>query len=161
MLIGFVGTIFVAKPTFFQANPFIILIFFVASYNAFTHVIVSKYSGSASTYAYTFYNLLPLFIFCFIFNIVNPIYINYFAIILILTGGTFLFFAAFFLTLVFQYAGKFSRFLSPFFYIQIVWSSLFAKFIFNEDLDNLAIFGILLITISGTLTILNTPKIRK
>jgi drug/metabolite transporter (DMT)-like permease len=161
LLFGFSGTLLVAKPSFFQSNPFIILIFFVAAYNALTHVIVSKYSSRATTYGYTFYNLLPLTLVSFILFIFDPIYLSYREIIFIFIGGGFLFLAAFFLTLIFQIAGKYSRILSPFFFIQLVWASLFGIVFFNESIDSLSIAGIIIIIFSGTLTIINTPKVEK
>ena len=36
LIVGFAGTILIAKPTMFQTNIFIYLIFFVAAYNALT-----------------------------------------------------------------------------------------------------------------------------
>ena len=60
LIIGFAGTILIAKPTMFQTNIFIYLVFLVAAYNALTSVIVSKFSKNATALGYAFYNLLPL-----------------------------------------------------------------------------------------------------
>ena len=59
LIIGFMGTILIAKPTLFQTSPFIYLIFLVAAYNALTSVIVSKFSNNATALGFSFYNLLP------------------------------------------------------------------------------------------------------
>ena len=64
LIVGFMGTILIAKPTLFQTNPYIYLIFLVAAYNALTSVIVSKFSNKATALGFSFYNLLPLTVFC-------------------------------------------------------------------------------------------------
>ena len=159
LIIGFSGTILVAKPTFFYTNPFVFLIFLVAAYNALTSVIVSKFSNNATTLGFTFYNLLPLTIFCLIFFIIDPINLTGRELIIICIGGFFLFLAALFLTIVFHVSGKFTRIISPFFFIQLIWSTVFGKFFFNETLDYISMLGMGLIIFSGTLTIINTPKL--
>ncbi|MDC1184601.1 EamA family transporter, partial [Alphaproteobacteria bacterium] len=52
LIIGFTGTILIAKPTMFQTNIFIYLIFLVAAYNALTSVVVSKFSKNATALGY-------------------------------------------------------------------------------------------------------------
>ena len=58
--VGFMGTILIAKPTLFQTNPYIYLIFLVAAYNALTSVIVSKFSNKATALGFSFYNLFTI-----------------------------------------------------------------------------------------------------
>ena len=160
LIIGFFGTILIAKPTLFQTSPYIYLVFLVAAYNALTSVIVSKYSKNATAIGFSFYNLLPLTVFCIIFFIFDPILLKIIDLIIIFIGGILLFFANFFLNFVFHISGKFSRIISPFFFMQLIWASLFGEIFFNEKLDYFSMFGIVLIIISGTLTIANSPKIK-
>ena len=161
LIVGFMGTIFVAKPTLFQTNPFIYLIFLVAAYNALTNVIVSRFSNNATALGFSFYNLLPLYIFCIILFIFDPIRLISRELIIIFLGGSFLFLANFLLNLVFHISGKFSRMISPFFFIQLIWASILGNICFSETLDYLSILGILLIVISGTLTIVSALKFTK
>jgi drug/metabolite transporter (DMT)-like permease len=158
LIVGFLGTIFVAKPTFFQNNPFIYLIFLVAAYNALTSVIVSKYSSKASSLAYTFYGLSPLTIMCLILFIFDPLSPTNKELFYILAGGSLLFIAALLLVFVFHISGKYSRIIGPFFFTQLIWASLLGNIFFNETLDYLSICGLSLIVLSGLLIAFNTPK---
>ena len=159
LIIGFTGTILIAKPTLFQTNPFIYLVFLVAAYNALTSVIVSKFANNATALGFSFYNLLPLTVFCIILFIFDPIKLGGKDLIIICIGGAFLFFANLFLNLVFHVSGKFTRIISPFFFIQLVWASILGNLFFNETLDNFSVIGMGLIVVSGTLTIICTSKI--
>lgn len=158
LIIGFSGTILVAKPTFFQANPFIFLIFLVAAYNALTSILVSKFSTKVSSFSYTFYGIMPLTILCLLMFILDPISLSKIELIYIIIGGLFLFIAYLLLVIVFHISGKYSRIISPIFYSQLIWASLFGIFFFNESLDIFSILGIVLIILSGTLTALSMPK---
>ena len=158
LIVGFAGTILIAKPTMFQTNIFIYLIFFVAAYNALTSVIVSKFSNKATALGYSFYNLLPLTVFCIILYICDPVTLFKNQLIIIFLGGFLLFFASYLLNFVFHISGKFSRFISPFFFIQLVWASILGNIFFNETLDNFSLLGMVLIVVSGTLTIIISQK---
>ena len=161
LMIGFMGTILIAKPTLLQANPFILLIFLVAAYNALTSVIVSKFSNKATVLGFSFYNLLPLTVLCIILFIFDPIKLIGKELVVICIGGIFLFFANFFLNLVFHVSGKFTRIISPFFFIQLIWASILGNYFFNETLDYFSMLGMVLIVVSGTLTIISTSKFKK
>ena len=158
LVLGFAGTILIAKPTMFQTNVFIYLIFLVAAYNALTSVIVSKYSNKATALGYSFYNLLPLTVFCIILYISDPVTLFISQLIIIFLGGFLLFFASYLLNFVFHISGKFTRFISPFFFVQLVWASILGNFFFNETLDNFSLLGMVLIVVSGTLTIIISQK---
>ena len=158
LVLGFAGTILIAKPTMFQTNVFIYLIFLVAAYNALTSVIVSKFSNKATALGYSFYNLLPLTVFCIILYISDPVTLFISQLIIIFLGGFLLFFASYLLNFVFHISGKFTRFISPFFFIQLVWASILGNFFFNETLDNFSLLGMVLIVVSGTLTIIISQK---
>ena len=58
----------------------------------------------------------------------------------------------------FHIAGKFSSIISPFFFTQIVWGTLYGKIFFNEQFDLIAFLGIFIIVISGTIAISNRNK---
>ena len=158
LVLGFAGTILIAKPTMFQTNVFIYLIFLVAAYNALTSVIVSKYSNKATALGYSFYNLLPLTVFCIILYMSDPVTLFTSQLIIIFLGGFLLFFASYLLNFVFHISGKFTRFISPFFFVQLVWASILGNFFFNETLDNFSLLGMVLIVVSGTLTIIISQK---
>jgi len=158
LIVGFAGTILIAKPTMFQTNIFIYLIFLVSAYNGLTSVIVSKFSNNATALGFSFYNLLPLTIFCIILFIFDPVILIANELIIIFIGGIFLFFASYLLNLIFHISGTYTRFISPFFFIQIVWASILGNYFFNETLDIFSLFGILLIVVSGILTIINSQK---
>ena len=160
LIVGFMGTILIAKPTLFQTSPFIYLIFLVAAYNALTSVIVSKFSNNATALGFSFYNLLPLTILCIIFFIFDPIKFISNELIIICIGGTLLFFANFFLNLLFHISGKFTRIISPFFFLQLVWASLLGNLFFNETTDYISMIGMGLIIVSGTLTVISTPTFK-
>ncbi len=158
LIIGFVGTILIAKPTMFQTNVFIYLIFLVAAYNALTSVVVSKFSKNATALGYAFYNLLPLILFCIILSVIDPIQLTESELIAILTGGFLLFFASLLFNLIFHISGKFTRFISPLFFLQLIWASILGNIFFNETLDNLSLLGMVFIVVSGTLTIMKSQK---
>ena len=158
LIVGFAGTIIIAKPTMFQTNIFIYLIFLVSAYNGLTSVIVSKFSNNATALGFSFYNLLPLTIFCIILFIFDPVILIANELIIIFIGGIFLFFASYLLNLIFHISGTYTRFISPFFFIQIVWASILGNYFFNETLDIFSLFGIVLIVVSGILTIINSQK---
>ena len=45
-----------------------------------------------------------------------------------------------------------------FFFTQIIWASIYGKFFFSEKLDFIAMIGIAIIIISGTVAIYNRNK---
>ena len=116
LIVGFAGTILIAKPTMFQTNIFIYLIFLVSAYNGLTSVIVSKFSNNATALGFSFYNLLPLTIFCIILFIFDPVILIANELIIIFIGGIFLFFASYLLNLIFHISGTYTRFICFFFY---------------------------------------------
>ena len=117
LIVGFMGTILIAKPTLFQTNLYIYLIFLVAAYNALTSVIVSKFSNKATALGFSFYNLLPLTVFCIILFIFDPIKLINKELIIICIGGTFSFFSKLFSQSCFSYIWKiYKNYKPPFFY---------------------------------------------
>ena len=158
LIIGFVGTILIAKPIMFQTNVFVYLIFLVAAYNALTSVVVSKFSKNATALGYSFYNLLPLTLFCIMLTIIDPVKLIMEEFIVIVIGGFLLFFASLLFNFIFHISGQFTRFISPFFFLQLIWASILGYLFFNETLDNLSLLGMVFIVVSGTLTIMNSQK---
>ena len=55
-------------------------------------------------------------------------------------------------------AGKYSSIMSPFFFTQIIWATLYGKIFFGENFDLVATIGIIIIVISGTIAIYNRNK---
>ena len=159
ILVGFFGTVLVIKPNFLEANIIIFLVFIVAIHNALTNVVVSKYANSASAHGYSFYFILPLTFISALFFLIDPISLTLKEWLLVCGGGIFMFLSIFFMTLAFHLVGKHSSVISPFFFCQIIWATIYGNFFFNEKLDILSIIGIVLIITSGTLTIINTPKL--
>jgi len=160
IFVGFFGATLVIKPTFSETSVAMIFVFIVAIHNALTNVVVSKYSSKASLHSYTFYFILPLTLISILILIFNHIFFTLFELFLICLGGTFMFLSIVFMTAAFHLAGKYSSFISPFFFCQIIWASIYGNIFFNENLDILSVVGISLIIVSGTLTIINTPKIK-
>ncbi|MDC0497578.1 DMT family transporter [Alphaproteobacteria bacterium] len=158
LIIGFAGTILIAKPTMFKTNIFIYLIFLVAAYNALTSVVVSKFSKNATALGYSFYNLLPLTLFCIMLFVIDPVKLFKEELTVIFIGGFLLFFASLLFNFIFHISGKFTRFISPFFFLQLIWASILGYLFFNETLDNLSLLGMVFIVVSGTLTIMNSQK---
>ena len=158
LIIGFVGTILIAKPIMFQTNVFVYLIFLVAAYNALSSVVVSKFSKNATALGYSFYNLLPLTLFSIMLTIIDPVKLIMEEFIVIVIGGFLLFFASLLFNFIFHISGQFTRFISPFFFLQLIWASILGYLFFNETLDNLSLLGMVFIVVSGTLTIMNSQK---
>lgn len=158
LIIGFVGTILIAKPIMFQTNVFVYLIFLVAAYNALTSVVVSKFSKNATALGYSFYNLLPLTLFCVILSVIYPVKLMKEEFSIIFIGGFLLFFASLLFNFIFHVSGKYTRFISPFFFLQLVWASILGNYFFNENLDKLSILGMAFIVVSGSLTIFYSNK---
>ena len=158
IFVGFFGTTLVIKPIFSETSLVFLLVFIVAIHNSLTNVIVSKYASKASVHSYTFYFIFPLTFISILISVINPVSFGLIDVFLICLGGTFMFLSIIFMTAAFHLAGSYSSFISPFFFCQIIWASIFGIFFFGESLDYLSITGIILIIISGTLTIINTPK---
>ena len=158
IFVGFFGTTLVIKPNFSETSLVFIFVFIVVIHNSLTNVVVSKYANKASVHSYTFYFILPLTFISILISIINPVSFGLIEVSLICLGGTLMFLSIIFMTAAFHLAGNYSSFISPFFFCQIIWASTFGIFFFGESLDYLSIIGIILIVISGTLTIINTPK---
>ena len=159
LIIGFGGAYMVIKPSIGLSNYYIYAILLVAIHNAITNIVVSKYSSNATTYGYTFYYFLPLTIVAIIFFIADPIFPDLFDLLMIITSGIFIMLSVLFWTAAFHIAGKYSRIISPFLFTQLIWSSIFGYIYFGETLDEIAVIGIILIIISGSITFIYTKKI--
>ncbi len=158
IIIGFLGVLIVLRPSPTNINIFIFLILFVSIYNAFNFTIVSKYSHMASSFGFTFYQYLPFTIFSCIFFIFDPIIPSYKEVILFSCSGLIVMISMWAWNAAFHIAGKFSSIISPFFFTQIVWGTLYGKIFFNEQFDLIAFLGIFIIIISGTIAISNRNK---
>ena len=158
IIIGFCGVIIVLRPSTSNLNVFILLVISVAMYNAFNFTIVSKYSHIASSYGFTFYQYVPFTLFCYVFFIFDPFIPDANEIILFVSSGVIVMISMWSWTAAYHIAGKYSSIISPFFFTQIIWASLYGKIFFGEKFDFIAIIGIIVIVISGTVAIYNRNK---
>ena len=62
------------------------------------------------------------------------------------------------LNFIFHVSGKYTRLISPFFFLQLVWASILGNYFFNENLDKFSILGMVFIIVSGSLTIFYSNK---
>jgi drug/metabolite transporter (DMT)-like permease len=158
IILGFCGVIIVLRPGISNLNIFIFLVILVAIYNAFNFTIVSKYSHIASSYGFTFYHYLPFTLFSYIFFITDPLIPSANELILFISSGILVIISMWSWTAAYHIAGKYSSIISPFFFTQIIWGSLYGKIFFLEYFDAIAVIGIIVIVISGTIAIYNRNK---
>ena len=158
IIIGFSGVIIVLRPIMSNFNVFLFLVIFVAIYNAFNFTIVSKYSHIATSYGFTFYHYVPFTLFSYVFFIFDPLMPSKNELILFISSGILVMISMWAWTAAYHLAGKYSSIISPFFFTQIIWASIFGKIFFGEAFDTIAVIGIIVIVISGTVAIYNRNK---
>ena len=158
IFIGFCGVLVVLRPNTSNLNIFIFLVLFVAVYNAFNFTIVSKYSHLASSYGFTFYQYIPFIIFSYIFFIFDPFVPTFKELLLFSLSGIIVMISMWAWNAAYHIAGKYSSIISPFFFSQIIWGTLYGKIFFGEKFDSIAFVGIFIIIISGTIAIYNRNK---
>ena len=158
IFIGFCGVLVVLRPNTSNLNIFIFLVLFVAVYNAFNFTIVSKYSHLASSYGFTFYQYIPFIIFSYIFFIFDPFVPTFKELLLFSLSGIIVMISMWAWNAAYHIAGKYSSIISPFFFTQIIWGTLYGKIFFGEKFDSIAFVGIFIIIISGTIAIYNRNK---
>jgi len=158
IIIGFCGVIIVLRPSLTTLNIFIFLVVLVAIYNAFNFTIVSKYSYITSSYGFTFYQYVPFTLFSYIFFIYDPFIPSFNELILFISSGVLVMISMWAWNAAYHVAGKYSSIISPFFFTQIIWAVLYGKIFFSEQLNLIAIIGIIIIVISGTVAIYNRNK---
>ena len=158
IITGFCGVIIVLRPSLTNLNIFIFLVILVAIYNAFNFTIVSKYSYITSSYGFTFYQYVPFTIFSYIFFINDPLIPSFNELILFISAGVLVMISMWAWNTAYHIAGKYSSIISPFFFTQIIWASFYGKIFFSEHLDSIAIIGITVIVVSGTVAIYNHKK---
>ena len=155
---GFMGVLLVLRPDSNSINLSILLVFYVAIYNSFIFVLVGKFSSSATSFGFTFYHIIFLIFFSIIFLFFDPFVPMKTELTLILLGGIFLILSMLFWTIAFYIARSHISIISPFFFTQIIWASIFGRIFFNEKISLIGYLGIIIIIISGTIAILNTTK---
>ncbi len=158
IFIGFCGVLIVLQPSVSNINIFIFLVLFVAIYNALNFTLVSKYSHIASSYSFTFYQYIPFTFFSYFFFIFDPILPTYKELILFISAGIIVMISMWAWNAAFHIAGKYSSIISPFFFTQIIWATLFGTIFFAEKISSNIIIGIAVIIISGTIAIYNHNK---
>ena len=158
IIIGFCGVLIVLRPNLSNLNIFIFMILFVAIYNAFNFTIVSKYSYIATSYGFTFYQYVPFIIFSYFFFIFDPFIPSLKELVLFTSSGIVVMISMWAWNAAYHIAGKYSSIISPFFFTQIIWGTLYGKIFFEENFDSIAFIGIIIIVISGTIAIYNRNK---
>ena len=158
IITGFCGVIIVLRPSLTNLNIFIFLVILVAIYNAFNFTIVSKYSYITSSYGFTFYQYVPFTLFSYFFFIYDPLIPSFNELILFASSGVLVMISMWAWNAAYHIAGKYSSIISPFFFTQIIWATLYGKIFFSEQLDTIAVIGITVIVISGTVAFYNRNK---
>ena len=158
IIIGFCGVLIVLKPNSSNINIYIFLVLFVAISNALNFTLVSKYSHIASTYGFTFYQYIPLTLFSYIFFLSDPILPSRKEFFLFASSGIIVMISMWAFNAAYHIAGKYSSIISPFFFTQIIWGSLYGVIFFSEKISSLSIIGIIVIVVSGTIAIYNRNK---
>ena len=158
IIIGFCGVIVVLRPNMENLNIFLFLVILVSIYNAFNFTIVSKYSNICSSYGFTFYQYVPFTLLSYVFFVFNPYVPNVNELTLFVGSGVIVMISMWAWTAAYHIAGKYSSIISPFFFTQIIWATLYGKIFFGEGFDFVAIIGIIIIVISGTIAIYNRNK---
>ncbi len=158
IIVGFCGVLIVLQPNSSNINIYIFLILFVAISNALNFTLVSKYSHIASTYGFTFYQYIPLTLFSFIFFLNDPMIPSKKEFFLFASSGIIVMISMWAFNAAYHIAGKYSSIISPFFFTQIIWGSLYGVIFFSEKINTLTLLGIIIIVMSGTIAIYNRNK---
>jgi len=158
IIIGFCGVLIVLKPNSSNINIYIFLVLFVAISNALNFTLVSKYSYIASSYGFTFYQYIPLTIFSYVFFLNDPLLPSKKEFLLFASSGIIVLISMWAFNAAYHIAGKYSSIISPFFFTQIIWGTLYGIIFFNEKINSLSLVGIIVIVASGTIAIYNRDK---
>jgi len=158
IIIGFCGVLIVLRPNSSNINIYIFLVLFVAISNALNFTLVSKYSYIASSYGFTFYQYIPLTIFSYVFFLNDPLLPSKKEFLLFASSGIIVMISMWAFNAAYHIAGKYSSIISPFFFTQIIWGTLYGIIFFNEKINSLSLVGIIVIVASGTIAIYNRDK---
>ena len=158
IIVGFCGVLIVLRPNTSNINIYILLLLLVAISNAFSFTLVSKYSHIASTYGFTFYGYIPLILFSYIFFLNDPIVPSRNEFFLFASSGVLVMISMWAFNAAYHVAGKYSSIISPFFFTQIIWGTLYGTIFFSEQISSMTIVGIIVIVVSGTVAIYNRNK---
>ena len=158
IIIGFCGVLIVLQPNSSNINVYIFLVLFVAISNALNFTLVSKYSYIASSYGFTFYQYIPLTIFSYVFFLNDPLLPSKKEFLLFASSGIIVMISMWAFNAAYHIAGKYSSIISPFFFTQIIWGTLYGIIFFNEKINSLSLVGIIVIVVSGTIAIYNRDK---
>ena len=158
IVIGFIGVIIVLKPTNASINIYLFLVLLVAITNALSFTLVNKYFYMATTYGFTFYGIIPATLISYLFFFVDPMYPTGKEFLIFASSGIILMISAWAFTAAYHIAGKFSSIISPFIFLQILWSTLYGIIFFSEKITIFSIIGIIVIVVSGTIAIFNRNK---
>jgi drug/metabolite transporter (DMT)-like permease len=158
IIIGFCGVIIVLRPSLSTLNIFIFLVILAVMIIALNFTLVSKYSYITSSYGFTFYQYVPITLFSYIFFLYDPFIPSLNELVLFCSSGILMMISMWAWNTAYHIAGKYSSIISPFFFTQIIWASIYGKFFFSEELDSITVIGVAIIIISGTVAIYNQNK---
>jgi|TARA_B110000263_G_C15286926_1_gene501298 drug/metabolite transporter (DMT)-like permease len=158
IIIGFCGVLIVLRPNSSNINIYFFLVLLVAVSNALSFTLVSKYSHIASTYGFTFYGYAPLVFVSYIFFLNDPIFPSGKEFFLFSCSGVIMMISMWAFNAAYHVAGKYSSIISPFFFTQIIWGTLYGAIFFSEKISFTIIIGIIIIVVSGSIAIYNRNK---
>jgi drug/metabolite transporter (DMT)-like permease len=101
---------------------------------------------------------VPFTLFSYLFFIFDPFIPSFNELILFVSSGVLVMISMWAWNAAYHIAGKYSSIISPFFFTQIIWATLYGKIFFSEQLDSIAVIGIIVIVVSGTVAFYNRNK---
>ena len=150
---GFVGVFFVIQPGFEAFNIYFLLTLFSSFLIAINSFVTNKYNQITSSIGYFIYGGIIIHIISLVIFIYDPLTVSLFNFFLISIASIFINSAIFLMVFAFQYSQKYYASVFCLLYTQILWTSIIGLIFFNEFLNNFALFGALIIVLSGIISI--------
>jgi len=150
-IVGFCGALLVLSPSAEQLNPALLAAFFAAAIEAGSFILIAKYKHQETAESYVFYSFLLLAIVSGVLMIPNYMSFELLDLGWSIFGGLTYTFGFIFVTSAFLY-GKPSS-ISGMQYSQLPWGILLAFLIWQEIPSTYAIYGSILVVISGLVLI--------
>ena len=153
LFLGFVGVFFVIQPGFEAFNIYFLLTLFSSFLIAINSFVTNKYNQITSSIGYFIYGGIIIHIISLVIFIYDPLTVSLFNFFLISIASIFINSAIFLMVFAFQYSQKYYASVFCLLYTQILWTSIVGLIFFNEFLNNFALFGALIIVLSGIISI--------
>ena len=153
LFLGFVGVLFVIQPGFETFNIYFLLTLFSSFLIAINSFVTNKYNQITSSIGYFIYGGIIIHIISLVIFIYDPLTVSLFNFFLISIASIFINSAIFLMVFAFQYSQKYYASVFCLLYTQILWTSIVGLIFFNEFLNNFALFGALIIVLSGIISI--------